>query len=889
MTTELWQRAQIVFDQALDTPAAGRTSFLDVACAGDSRLRRAVDDLLAADRDDGTLLSGGAAVDLMDALEEQSTRPWMGRDLGSYRVIDILGRGGMGAVFLAERCDAEFEMRVAIKVLPLWMSSPDNLRRFRRERQILALLEHPNIARLVDGGTTDEGQPFLAMEYVEGRCLTDYCDAEGLDLRQRIALLRTVCAAVSYAHQRLVVHRDLKSSNIMVTHDGVAKLLDFGIAKLLDPAGNSGLGQPTVTEERRLTPDYASPEQLSGKPLTTATDVYSLGVLCFEVLTGSRPFSWQGSSWSQIEATLQHRRPPLMSARVGEATVDGAAGASTIAGLRRTRAGALQRALSGDLDNIIGKALRTDPAERYGTVHELAEDLGRFLDGLPVEARPAGWWYRTGKWLRRHAIAATIAVAAVLTVSGFAVVTYLQARQLEVERDAARREQARAEQVSQLLLDSFEQADPSTSRGEMVTAREILDNGARRVGVELRQQPGLAATMRNTIGKVQARLGLYEEAQRQLGRALEQRRTLFGDDHPRVAESLHEWGFLQLKQGELETAEATLRQALAIRETAQTRVEYAETLHLLAEVRRSLGARQEAIDLHSEALELQRLALGEEHPGYVEGLTLLARGLRLHGSGDRAESLYRRALEIQGRLYPGDHPVTAAILGNLARLQEQRQDLDGAAASSDAALQMNLRLYDGRHPRIASSLSNLAGIERLRGKPKEALEHHHRALAMLQDLLGPEHPRLAGLLYNLALTHHRDLGRPQEAEALYRQAIEILRNGVGDDHVSLGFFRVGLGSALGELGRHREAEEQLRQALDLFSRLSRGGAEGRNAAMAKSELATLFLRQGRVQEAEDLLLPSYRVLKETLGEDHRVTLRAAEALAELQERTATLP
>lgn len=870
MSTRLWQRVQDLFDQVLERPPGERAAFLDAACGGDAELRQAVDDLLAADQDDGTLLPAGATGHLLDALNEETVRPWLGRRLGSYRVVDILGQGGMGAVFLAERSDAEFEMQVAIKVLPLWMSNPDNLQRFRRERQILARLEHPHIAHLVDGGTTQEGQPFLVMEYVQGCTLTEHCEAEALDLRLRVDLLRTVCSAVSYAHQQLVVHRDLKSSNILVTADGAPKLLDFGIAKLLDPDDDVEVGQPTATEARRLTPDYASPEQLAGKPLTTATDVYSLGILLFEVLTGRRPFARRGSSWSGLESKLEHQEAPLMSDGLQEAS-----GAPSLP---------WRRQLAGDLDTIVAKALRSDPAQRYGSVHELAEDLRRYLDGLPVKARPAGWLYRTGKLLRRHALVAGIAVAGAVLVSGFSVVTFLQARQLEVERDLARTEQARAERVTRLLLDSFEQADPSNSGGESVTARQILDAGARQASVELRQQPRLAATMLHTIGQVQARLGLFDAAREQLDGALKQRRGLFGPEHPDVADTQHEWAFLQLQTGQLDEAEEAVRQVIALRGGED--VELADSLHLLAEIRRTQGERQDAIDLHRQALDVQRQALGAAHPDYVAGLTQLAEALRLHGSSDEAETHYQEALDLQQQLYDGDHPVTASILGNLARLREKEGDLDGAVAHARGALEMNRRLYDGEHPSVAASLSRLAGIERLRGEPEQALRHHQEALVMLEGQLGPVHPRLAPLLHNIALLYHRDLHQPQDAVPLYRRAIDTLRSRVGEEHISLAFFRVGLGSSLSQIGQHAEAEAALRQALRHFSRLSRGGAEGRNAAVAKSELAAALLRQGRLEESAELAIASHAVLLDKVGPDHRFTQRATEVVQALQEQGA---
>ncbi len=885
MKTGDWRRAKEIFEDVLDVPPAERPAVLDRLCGAEKALREAVEGLLDADGEP-TMFSESAAEDLLLALEEEHSQPWKGRLLGAYRVLEKIGQGGMGTVFLAERSDSEFEKRVAIKVMPLWMTGGGSSRRFRRERQILALLEHSNIARLLDGGTTEEGQPYLVMEYVEGLPLTCFCDQERAGIRRRIELLREVCEAVSYAHQNLVVHRDLKSNNILVTAEGEPKLLDFGIAKLLD--SSEALDEPgaTATLDRRMTPEYASPEQLAGRPLTTATDVYSLGVLLYELLTGARPFSWRDRSLAEIQETLHRREPTLPSIAVARLASPGedSSSASEVARLRRATPRQLERQLAGDLDNIVRKALRPEPGERYASVAALADDLGRYLEGLPVLARPAGWTYRAGKFLRRHALASAVAAVGASLVSGFAVVTYLQAAALKVERDAARFEQERSDQVVRLLLESFELADPAVHRGEQVTAREILDNSARRIPEELADQPELAATMSHTVGKVQVRLGLYDQARPLLQQALHQRIELFGADHPLVAESWHEWGSLLYHQDELEEAEEALRRAVELRRLLGLGTERARSQHRLADVRSALGDREDAVRLHREALATQERILGEAHPETVDGMNRLAHALRMHGFREEAEELYRRALGAQEELHSGDDLTTAGILMEIARLEEAK-DVDQASETGYRALSMYGRLYEGRHWRVASGLNTVAGIERVRGNPEQALELYRQALDLQRELLGPGHRRLAPIYFNLAQVHHRDLGEAEIAEGYYRRAIEISRTTVGHEHVGMGFFQVGLGGALGELGKFAEAEAVLRQAFDLFSKLSRAGAEGRNAAMARCELGGVLLAAGRLQESEKHLLAGLPVLEETLGAEHRVTLRARRSLDELYRRT----
>ena len=917
MPTELWRRAKQVFEQVVELPPAARQRHLESECGAEGDLRRAVEELLAADASDDSLLADTAMVDMTRALEEERDRPWLGRSLSAYRIVAKLGNGGMGSVYLAERDDTEYRKQVAIKVLSLWLMTPENLRRFRLERQILAMLEHPNIARLLDGGTTSEGLPYLVMDYVEGVSLTAYCDRRRLTLRQRLELFIQVCAAVSFAHQNLVVHRDLKPQNILVTAGGVPKLLDFGIAKILEASSFiDGTGM-TLTHQRLLTPDYASPEQIGGRPITTATDVYSLGVLLYELLAGVRPFSRHGRSLLEIEETARTRPPvppsqavarmapsrapatPADAADAGGTDAGGTDAGGTaptedtgqqpdgpdaVARNRRTRPRALARQLSGDLDNIVLRTLRSEPEERYGSAQELAEELRCYLLGLPVKARPAGWGYRLRKFVRRHALATASATAAAALILGFSIVTLHQSRRIERERDHALSEQARAEQIARLLVESFELADPSQTRGVQITAREILDSGARRVSRELANQPELEATMLYTIGKVHARLGLYDQARPLLEKSLATRTELFGDDHPSVAESRHEWADVLRNQGQLEAAEEAARRALEIRRRADP-TEAGDSLHLLAEIRRHRGQRDEAIDLHEQALELQRATAGDQQPAYARGLTRLARSLRLHGERDRSEELYRQALAIQRQLDREDHPLTAEILKQLSRLVQARGDLAAAESLSRRALEMNRRLYGGAHPTIASSLSVLAYIERELGNPEAALDLYREALVMQRRLLGTGNPKLAGAIYNLAMVQHRDLRQLESAEALYREAVEVFRDGVGEEHINMGFFLLGLGGVLNDRGRPEEAEPLLVKALDLFTRLSRGGAEGRNAAMVKSELGGVLIKLRRYAEAEELLAACLPVLAEALGDEHRVTRRTRDRLARLGVET----
>ena len=871
--TGVWRQARELFDRAVDLPAEERKALLAAECAGNEVLLRAVKDLLAADAMEGDLEEALPSGDLLEALEDERDRRWLGAELGPWRLLERIGHGGMGSVFLAERADRAFEKRVAVKLLPLWMSRHEDRRRFERERQILAALEHPHIARLLDGGTSEEGMPYLVMEYVEGLPLTEYCDHHRLSLEERIDLLRRVAETVAFAHQNLVVHRDLKAANILVTENGEPRLLDFGIAKLLE--GSEILGGMATTRTRGdfLTLGYASPEQITGEPITTASDVYSLGVLLYELLLGRRPFDWQGRSPGDIENTLRTSAPAAPSDVVrGRREVPGTLDPEALAARLQLRPGTLARRLKGDLDNIVLRTLRFEPSKRYASAQELGDDLYRLRHGLPVRARSAGRVYKVRKWVGRNAVLTTALLALMVFLLGFGVLSWRQNQRLAAERDIALREKARAELVAQFLVDSFEQADPNRNRGEQLTAREILESGARQVSRELEGEPELEAELLVVLGRVHVRLGLYEQARPLLERALELRQKHLPRDHLSIAESLHEWAELLHDEGEFDEAEKTARQAVALRRTRNPQ-KAAQSLHLLARIRRAQDAREESITLHKQALEIQRLHLGNEHPEVVHGLVLLARGLRFRGLREPAAEILEEALTIQERLFPGDHPDTGRLLVEISRLLKVNSRLAEAEIRAERALSMNRRLFGNVHPSVSSALNALASIHRELGEFEEAGELYQESLDLERRLLGTENLRFAIALYNQAYFLHLSLGRPAEAVPLFEEALEIAIRTVGEEHVNAGFFGAGLGGALVDLGRAHEAEPLLRQALDLFERQSSGGSTGRNANWARSELAGALLHQGRQQEAKALLRKALPVLEEDLGAEHEIVKR----------------
>jgi eukaryotic-like serine/threonine-protein kinase len=736
------------------------------------------------------------------------------RRIGPYRILRQLGQGGMGMVYLAARADEHFEKRVALKVVRAGADSAAVVRHFKRERQILAGLDHPNIARLLDGGTTDDGLPYFVMDYVEGEPLLPYCEARGLSVAARLRLFQALCSAVQYAHRSLVVHRDIKPGNILVAADGTPKLLDFGIAKLVDP--ELADDAPTGTA-LAMTPEYASPEQARGEPITTATDVYSLGVVLYNLLTGQHPYRLTSRQPLDVLKAVLEQDPEKPSIAVeralalpatvvqtrglasgggmgGEATRrQPAAGppavTETTARAGETTPDRLRRRLRGDLDNILMMALRKEPQRRYASVEAFSEDIQRYLEGRPVAARRPTVAYRTGKFVRRHAAAVGAAAAALVLLVGFTGAMAVQSARVARERDVARhersaaererataqRERATAQRVSAFLVDLFKISDPGEARGNSVTAREMLDKGTAKIRTELKDQPEVRATLMATMGDVYRRLGLYDKAAALLEEALEIRKETLGSAHPDVAASLGGLASLRFERGDYPGAESLYREALAIRRRAlgNEHPDVAKTLNDLAGVVHEKGDYAQAESLYRVALAMRRKLLGDEHPDVAKSLNDLA--TVLYGKGDYAgaEKLQREALALKRRLLGDDHPDVANGEANLAVLLREKGDYAGAEVLHRQALTLTRKLYGSAHPRVAMSLASLADTLCLERKAAEAEPFATEALAVFKKTLPSGHPYIAEtesvLGGCLALEH-----RFREAETLLLRSYPVL-------------------------------------------------------------------------------------------------------------------
>jgi eukaryotic-like serine/threonine-protein kinase len=857
-TARLLAALEPLLDQAFDLAPAERPAWLAEVRARTPDLAREVEALLAAE--DELDVQGFLAEPMCTDLP-LPVPSLAGRRLGAYTLERPLGQGGMGTVWLARRSDGRYEGMVAVKLLNLALLDPVGSERFRREGSALASLAHPNIARLGDAGVTDDGQPFLVLEYVEGRQIDRYCDDERLSPERRIALFLQVLGAVAHAHTNLIVHRDLKPSNILVTSDGTVKLLDFGIAKLLVEGATGGANASTLTDVggSALTPEYAAPEQISGAQVTTATDVYALGVLLYVLLAGRHPTGEGSRSAAEHLRAVIDTEPPRLSA------------AATGAAARATSLDRLRRLYAGDLDNIVGKALKKRPEERYASVGAFADDLRRYLNHEPVSARPDSLRYRAGKFVRRNRIGVAVGAVAALAL----VAAAARERQL---RGRAEGEARKAVAVEQFLLNVFGAADPLAppdAHAGDVTARALLDRGAKRIDTSLTAQPEVRAELREALGRVYGNLGLYDSAAAQLRRSLAERRALHGPRHPEVAQAMDRLGVVLDKQDHLDAADTLLRGALAQRRALYGNRDdaTAESAEHLADLLYDRTEYDAAEPLYREALATRRALHGVDDPTVAATQIDLAQLLVAKGSYDSAATLYRDALAIRVRRLGESHPLTGDAMQGLAHAEEHLGHYDEAERVYRRALAANRKSVGDLHPNTSGTLNSLGQMLFKMGRSAEAESLLRESLALNRRIFGENHGSVSTNLGNLALIV-RERGDLDEAERLLRQALAIDRAVYGREHVNVAFDLNELAVVLRLKGRVDLAVPTLREALAQMQKLA--GDKSRGTIAVEIQLARALRESGHAGDAVPLLRDALNKL-DPKNEDSQLLVIPAQA------------
>jgi serine/threonine-protein kinase len=867
MNTQRWNRINRLFSDACDFAPDARDRFLLVECTDDPSLVDEVKALLQSDQLADAHLDGvvrHAAAALTDGSRDRAS-------IGPYRRIREIGQGGMGAVYLAERVDGGFEQQVALKLIRRGMDSEQILRRFRLERQILARLQHPNIARLLDGGVAEDGQPWFAMEYVEGEAITRYCDHHTLSIDQRLALFKDVCRAVAYAHASLVVHRDLKPDNILVTAKGEVRLLDFGIAKMLsadpDDDGHTQVGL------QALTPAYASPEQVRGEPVSTATDIYSLGVILYHLLSGSAPYDITGRSMAEVERVVCHTDPHPPSARAADSGADAATRA------RGTDARRLRKRLDGDLDVICLKALAKEPARRYATVDALLEDLERHLTGRPVRARPDTLGYRLRKGLVRHRVAVGTTAALLLTSS---ILIGFYTGRLAAERNRAQQEAAKAGEVASFLRTLFEVTDPSQAQGDTITARALLDRGAQQLGEGLANQPEVQATMMRVVGEVYGSLGLSAQSEPLLRDALARHRQLYGESHDEVATSQVALAVHLQDKGDVAAAEPLFRQALATRERLHGResAPVAEALGHLAFLVETNGAPIVAESLFRETMSLTRAVHPPDDPRVATALTNLGGFLRRIDKRDEAEPLLREGLALQRRTYGNRHPRVASSARNLAALLRDNEAYAEAESLYLEVLATRRAVLGNDHPEVAIALNSYALLLQRKGDTGRAIATFTEFIGMLDRIHREPHPSQAAAYSNLAQVL-KDEERFDEAATLFRRSMSVQDRVLAPNHPNRAHPLIGLAQVYAAQERHGDAEPLIRTALTLRRNALRAGH--RDIGDALSDLGFSLTALRRFREADSALAEAHRILLASEGAASGRTRRAARRVAALYD------
>ena len=838
MESQDWSLVKKIFNEALDISADIREEFVKNKTKNNANLFQIIVDMLESEANKEANITQMISSNINQMISDKFEVK-LGEKIGVYELDSVIGEGGMGTVFKAKRVDTEFDSKVAIKVIHRQCLNSETLKRFKSERQILANLNHPNIAHLIDGGTTDSGLPYLVMEYIEGKNLIDYCKQKQIGFKARIQLFMQVCEAVNYAHQNLIVHRDIKPANILVTREGQIKLLDFGVAKILNPDEYSKSVAETQIEMRILTLENAAPEQVLGEKVTTRTDVYALGTLLFQLLTEEKIFNLKEQYRKTFEKAICEQMPTKPSKAISN--TNSLVNVKIPEGSFLTL-NAAKNKLKGDLDNIILKSLQKEPKRRYQSVEQFHNDINRYLNHYPVKAQPDEFLYLARKFTQRHKLGVLFSSISALFIIMFVGLLSVQNHTIKNQIEMIKKQTAIANmeaensrQVSNFLLDIFSSSDPNENAGENLTAADLLSQGKDKINTL--ETPKIKARLLETLARIYQKLGSYQEATGLIEQSLGIYINTSDTTDLEMARVYYRLGKIQYELGEYDNAIQILDRSTKFYDTSELLDEYERTAPLI--VKAIIYSEQQkykkAKDLDESILELVLRKFTKKSREAGEAYTNLGAVLRHLGDLSGSEKMIRAGL--------------AARISSLG----------------------NISLETGHsYNQLASTLS-------LQGKNEEAIEPALKGLKIRRSIYKTDHAEIAASLGNLAKIYSK-LDMLDESEKARRESIEILKQLFGYDHAYVAGSLSSLGLLLINKKDYENAERVFQEALQIFQNTF--SKDSPRLAYPLTGLGKLYIKQGNIPKALPLLLDAYQLREKGLPKDHVLTATTARFLGE---------
>lgn len=866
MGTSDWSEVEQILDEALEKSGNKRKTFIEERCGENKKLKSWVTELLESIESSQGFLETGSVEkevlipDIADSITSEGDSSFIGTQLGAYTIKELIEHGGMGSVYLAHRTDGTFEHRVAIKIIRRGMDTPSNRARFLREQNILARLHHPNIARLYGGGLTDDGLPYLFMEYIDGKPIDQFCDDQRLSIMERLALFNQVCKAVQYAHESLIVHRDLKPDNIMINSNGRVKILDFGIAKLMDPKFQEDAKNQTQPGARMLTLAFAAPEQINGDSITTSVDCYALGTVLYKLLSGLKPFEFKKMKRGEIEKIISLQLPPKPSKRFQELDAEKQ---KAIAQTRRTTADKLARTISGDLDAIILKALRKEAAPRYRSVEHLEEDIERFINKEPVSARAGNLVYKSKKFLKRHKYAIASVATFLFILLGVSAYYTLQ---LARERNMAELEAQTTSQVTDFLVDLFQANDPSNNQGELITARQLLAKGEKEIN-RLDNQPEVKARLLNVLGNIYGVLSEPDKADSLQSHSLSMATSLYNSGNTELASFYYSLAATKHTLGEYDEALDLLESAISAQNKlpGSPKKDLANSLRLQAEILKDNGKLDSAYRAIRESQSIFSSIGATENRDYLKMLKEFGAIQSERGKFPESESIWRQALALSRDLFTSPHPDILSCMQGLAYSLKEQGSFDEAETLYLQGIEFNRKLYGPSHLNTAAIMNNLAGLYYYTSVYQKADSLYTKSYKIQKEVLGESHPNVASILYNRA-NLKVDMAELATAEKLYREVLKLDINHLGRNHPNVASDYSGLGVLLSKQGKYDEAIEYFSKSMEIRERIY--NTNHPYIAYNKRSIAKIMAQTENFKEANTLFKEALAILNNSYEEGH---------------------